>query len=348
MDEMTRVRELHADTPAADPMVLAAGRRRLTSSFTPGGGLGRARLLRTDRRFAAVGAVFALTAVVTVTAVLGAQLGSAPTAGNRAQTAGAAGMSSDVLLRAAAVLEKRPTPPEPRDDQWVYIRTELVDAPSAQHTDAKDVGIERVWKPGVGPDSWTRYGGSLDQGGTRGVTDATVYTPRDVYRAVRTLPQEPAEVLAAARAMFPSDSAPYVMGRKTPEPAKDETRAQHSFRAVAELLKGHPLPPSGQARLYRALATIPDLEITQDAHGPQGDQIVIISLKWVNANELSQIILDERDFRYVGVRIAAAKDHVPASPSGTKAARERISAGTVLYGEARTKAVLVDAKGQTG
>ncbi|MCM2391854.1 CU044_5270 family protein [Streptomyces albipurpureus] len=365
MDEMTQVRELRADTPEADSTVLAAGRQRLTSVATASGSWARFRLPRDDWRFAAAGAAVAITAAVTATAVLGAQLGGAPTAWGRAEaSAGAAGTSLDVLLRAAAVMETRPTPAEPRDDQWIYARTELVQVDLAHQTSSEEVRIERVWRlgtgpktswekmwiehvwrPGPGPDAWTRYAGPVGKGEIKGAAD---YTARDIYRAVKALPQDSAGVLAAARAMFPSGSATYVMGRRTVTPAKNETRAQHSFRAVAELLKGHPLPSAGLARLYRALATIPGLEITDGARGPRGEQIVIIGLKWADAKDLSQIILAARDYRYVGARTAAAKEHVPALPRGTKGPRERISVGTVLYGEARTKPVVVDAKGQTG
>lgn len=120
MDEMTQLRELRADVPVPDRGTLAPGRQRLTEAAASGR---RARRLRADWRLAAVGAA----AAITVAAVLGTQLGdaAAPSRSGPASTTGTLRLDSpaEVLNRAADALEKQPTGPEPRDDQWIYTRT---------------------------------------------------------------------------------------------------------------------------------------------------------------------------------------------------------------------------------
>ncbi|MEU5403822.1 CU044_5270 family protein [Streptomyces sp. NPDC005963] len=346
MDELTQVRELRADRPPVDPMTLARGRQRLNRATASGGGRGaRFRALRTDWRFATVGAALSITVALTATAVVSADLGPNRSDGSRtAASAGTAAESSALLLRAAAALEARPTPPEPRDDQWVYTYTELLQSDVTQGTSAKGVRIERVWRPGTGPAAWTRY---TAPEGTK-AKGAPVYSPRDLYRAVDALPEDPAEALAAVRALFPTDGDPTVMGRRTSTPPEDETKAQHGLRAVGELLKTHPLPPSGQARLYRALATIPGIDAAEVRSGTEDRMVIAVGLKDTTATELPQVLLDQRDFGYAGTRIVAGEDHVIETAPDSNTPRQRIPAGTVLHSETRTAAAVVNKKGQTG
>ncbi|MFD9717317.1 CU044_5270 family protein [Streptomyces sp. NPDC059076] len=345
MDELTQVRELRADRAPIDPMTLARGRQRLNrATATDGAGRARLRRLRTDWRFATVGAAFSITVALTATAVLSADLGPTRIDGTRAAgSAGTANESSALLLRAAAAFEARPTPPEPRADQWIYTNTELQQMSLTPNVDPKQVRIERIWRPGTGPAAWTPYASA----GSRTAQGDPVYTPRDLYRAVNGLPEDPVAALAAVRALFPTDSAPTVMGRKTGTPPEDETKAEHGLRAVGELLKTHPLPPAGQARIYRALATIPGIEAVEVRRAPGNREFIAVGLKDSPLSEPSQILLHQRDFGYAGSWTVAGKDHVIEPAAGSNASRQRIPAGTVLYDEMRTAAAVVDRKGQT-
>ncbi|MFD0341292.1 CU044_5270 family protein [Streptomyces sp. NPDC127117] len=326
MDEMTKLRELRADVPVPDRGALAPGRQRLTDAAASGR---RARRLRADWRVAAVGAA----AAITVAAVLGTQLGdaAAPSRSGPASTAGTLRLDSpaEVLNRAADALEKQPAGPEPRDDQWIYTRTAQVASQGNQNGAA-------VGPVTHDPDSWVPYDNSA---AAKNGKDSDYRTARQVYRAADKLPDDPARLLAKVRSFYPT-------GNTAESPP--EAEAQHSFRAIGLMAEAYPITPAALARIYRAMATIPGVHVTDHlVKDAAGREAIAITRKEDGSHEQREILLDPHDFSYVGLRFVVAEDYAYTLSDG-KVERQTFNfkAGQILTSEARIKAAVVDAKGE--
>ncbi|MET9662815.1 CU044_5270 family protein [Streptomyces sp. NPDC006510] len=325
MDEMTQLRELRADVPVPDRGALAPGRRRLTEAASPDR---RGRRLRTDWRVAAAGAA----AAITVAAVLGTQLGdaAAPARSGPASTAGTLRLDSptEVLNRAADALEKQPAGPEPRDDQWIYTRT----MQAAQDSQNGSSGVRFEYDP----DNWVPYDNSA---AAENGKDSDYRTARQAYRAADRLPDDPARLLAEVRTFYPT-------GDTAESPP--EAEAQHSFRAIGLMAEAYPVPPAALARIYRAMATIPGVRVTDHlVKDAAGREAIAITRKEDGTHEQREILLDPHDFSYVGLRFVVTEDYEYALTDG-KVKRQTIKfkAGQILTSDARTEAAVVDAKGE--
>ncbi|WP_406383295.1 CU044_5270 family protein [Streptomyces sp. NBC_01618] len=236
MDEMTRLRELRADAPVPDRSALAPGRHRLAQAVASGR---RTRRLRADWRIASVGAA----AAITVAAVLGTHLvdAAAPDRSGPASTTGTLRLDSpaEVPNRAADALEKQQVAPEPRDDQWIYTKTVMA------RPDNLSIGSFTY-----DPDNWVPYDNSA---AAKNGKDDDYRTSRQVYRAANELPDDPARLLAKVRSFYPT-------GNTAENPP--EAEAQHSFRAMGLMVEAYPIAPAALARIYRALATVPGVQVT--------------------------------------------------------------------------------------
>ncbi|MFD7492039.1 CU044_5270 family protein [Streptomyces sp. NPDC059832] len=325
MDEMTQLRELRADAPVPDRGALAPGRQRLTEAAAPGR---RVHRLRADWRVAAVGAA----AAITVAAVLGTQLGdaAAPDRSGPASTAGTLRLDSpaEVLNRAADALEKQPAGPEPRDDQWIYTRTV-----QAAQGDQNGMAAGRVT---YDPDAWVPYDNSA---AAKNGKDSDYRTARQVYRATEALPDDPARLLAKVRSFHPT-------GNTADSPP--EAEAQHSFRAMGLMVEAYPIAPAALARIYRAMATIPGVHVTDHlVKDAAGREAIAITRKEDGLHEQREILLDPHDFSYVGLRFVVTEDYEYALSDGKVKRRTiKFKAGQVLTSEARVEAAVVDAKGE--
>ncbi|MFD4758913.1 CU044_5270 family protein [Streptomyces sp. NPDC058439] len=327
MDEMTRLRELRADAPVPDRSALAPGRQRLAQAVASGR---RARRLRADWRIASVGAA----AAITVAAVLGTQLvdAAAPDRSGPAATTGTLRLDSpaEVLNRAADAMEKQQATPEPRDDQWIYTKTMMAQsAQSAQRSSA-------VGGFTYDPDNWVPYDNSA---AAKNGKDDDYRTSRQVYRAANELPDDPARLLAKVRSFYPT-------GNTAENPP--EAEAQHSFRAMGLMVEAYPIAPAALARIYRALATVPGVQVTDHlVKDAAGREVIAITRKEDGSHEQREILLDPHDFRYAGVRFVVTEDYEYASSAGkVPFPTEKFKAGQILMSEARVKAAVVDAKGE--
>ncbi|MCX4788720.1 MULTISPECIES: CU044_5270 family protein [unclassified Streptomyces] len=327
MDEMTRLRELRADAPVPDRSALAPGRQRLAQAVASGR---RTRRMRADWRIASVGAA----AAITVAAVLGTQLvdAAAPDRSGPAATTGTLRLDSpaEVLNRAADTLEKQQAAPEPRDDQWIYTKTVMAQsAQSAQRSSA-------VGSFTYDPDNWVPYDNSA---AAKNGKDDDYRTSRQVYRAANELPDDPARLLAKVRSFYPT-------GNTAENPP--EAEAQHSFRAMGLMVEAYPIAPTALARIYRALATVPGVQVTghlvKDA---AGREVIAITRKEDGSHGQREILLDPHDFRYAGMRFVVTEDYEYASSAGkVQFPSEKFKAGQIMMSEARVKAAVVDAKGE--
>ncbi|MEV8455206.1 CU044_5270 family protein [Streptomyces sp. NPDC052095] len=325
MDEMTRLREFRADAPAPDRTALAPGRRRLVEAAASGR---RPRHPWARRRTVAVVAAAALT----VAAVLGTQLwDTAPDRSGPASTTEPLRLTSaaEVLNRAADALERLPVPPEPLDHQWIYTRT----------TTAGMVGSADGTAPSTVSDtsnSWVPYDNSA---AAKHGKDDDYRTARQVYRAANALPADPARLLESVRRLYPT-------GHTAESPPESE--AQHSFRAIGLVAETYPIAPAALARVYRAMATIPGVRVTDHlVKDAAGREAIAITRKEDDRHERREILLDPRTFDYLGLRFVVSEDYTFKFPGGKKGQPGvRYRAGQVTLSEARIAAAIVDRKGR--
>ncbi|MFE6677265.1 CU044_5270 family protein [Streptomyces sp. NPDC057729] len=317
MDEMTRLRELRADAPVPDRSALAPGRLRLTETIASGR---RARRLKADWRVAAFGAA----AAITVAAVLGTQLvdAAAPDRSGPASTTGTLRLDSpaEVLNRAADALEKQQAVPEPRDDQWIYTKTVMGrpdNLPEGSFSYA--------------PDNWVPYDNSA---AARNGKDDDYRTSRQVYRAANELPDDPARLLAKVRSFYPTGHPP----ESLPEP-----EAVHGFRAMGLIIEAYPITPRALARVYRALATVPGVRVTDHlVKDAAGREVIAITREEDGTHQQREILIDPTTFGYAGQRFVVTEDYT----FRLKLPPEKFKAGQITLSEARVEAAVVDAKGE--
>ncbi|NEC23108.1 CU044_5270 family protein [Streptomyces parvus] len=328
MDEMTQLRELRADAPVPDRAALAPGRKRLTDAIE--GRSRRTLRLRADWRIASLGAVVAITAAALfVTQIVDT---SDPRQSGPATVAGDLDLSSPAaaLGEAADFLERQEVPPEPRSDQWIYLREENPD----QEKQWKEVPAEvrKKMQLAYSPDSWIPYD---DKAAENDESDTDYRTARESYRIAAGLPEDPEALLAELRKVFPT-------GDGSDGPREDKNA--HSFRALTVLLESYPLPPDALARIYRAMATVKGIGVTdhliRDASGRQ----VIAVTRAYDANNRTEILIDPVDYSYAGRRDVVTRSHELTGPEGTEPIRYK--RGDILMDVARTRAAVVDAKGQ--
>lgn len=333
MDEMTRLRELRADAPVPDRAGLAPGRERLTDAIA---GKDRRRAfalrLRADWRIASLGAVVAVTAAALVlTQVICA---SAPAPSAPATVAGDLDLSSPAaaLNRAADYLERQEVPPEPRSDQWIYTRE--VDGASGNAEAVEQLRKEGIELPvDYSPDQWIPYD---DKAAGNDESDTDYRTARESYRIAAALPEDPEALLAELREVFPTGSGP----DGAPE-AKDE----HSFRALSVLLESYPIPPDALARIYRAMATVGGVKVTDHLiRDASGREVIAVTRKYDGSDSRREILIDPVDYSYAGERDVVTRTHeFSQGDVGPKTVYKR---GEILSDIARTHAAVVDRKGQ--
>ncbi|MFF8959475.1 CU044_5270 family protein [Streptomyces sp. NPDC014894] len=351
MDEMTRVRELRAHTPAPDHAVIAAGRRRLAEGIAAegrdgararpkafrrlGGGL---RGLGSDWRIAALGAAAAITAA----ALLATHIGAEPVREHSdAAATRVLGDANKVLMKAAETVAAQRTPAEPGDSQWIYIRQ--VRADPRERTDREPEGPPAQQDP----ESWIPYANPAAE---RDASDDD-RSAREIYRLAESLSKDPAKAQAQAREFYPTGDG---------ETGPRETEPEHSFRALWVMAESYPLSSSARSRLYRAMAVVPGVTVgerlVRDAAGRQAIAVTLAEATGseaagkgepVSAPTRSEYLIDPHDYRYLGHRMVAASGRSADEPNEMNEPSHRIDEGDVLYSEARTDVAVVNAEGQT-
>ncbi|MGW6284133.1 CU044_5270 family protein [Streptomyces sp. NPDC055107] len=331
MDEMTQLRELRAAAPVPDRAALAPGRQRLTDAIA--GRNRRARGLRADWRIASLGAVVAITAAALfITQIVDTP---APRPSAPATVAGDLDLSGPeaALGRAADFLERQEVPPEPRTDQWIYLRE--VGGVPAQPTrkDGSEPEVKGTFEVADPEPSWIPYD---DKAAENDESDTDYRTARESYKIAADLPEEPEALLAELRKVFPTGSGP-----DGPPEAKDE----HSFRALSVLLESYPIPPDALARIYRAMATVGDVKVTDHLiRDASGRQVIAVTRTYDHQDVRREILVDPVDYSYAGQRDVVTRTHEVPGPAALEPMIYQ--RGDVLMDVARVKAAVVDAKGQ--
>lgn len=320
MDEMTQLRELRADAPAPDRAALAPGRQRLTDTIAD---RRQRRRLRADWRIASLGAAVA----VTVAALLGTQLldTSDPRSTGPATVAGDLDLSGPArtLGRAADFLEDLTPPPEPRDDQWIYTK-------SAMGQMGLKTGEKHAVEVQHEPATWTPYGNGAAE---KDQSDDDL-SAREIYRFANALPEDPAALLAKVRERYPS-------GTDTPE-----SEAAQTFRGLGVLVESYPIAPDALARIYRAMATVPGVEITDHlVKDAAGREAIAVTREEEGTHQRREILLSPYDYSYGGMRFVVTEDHEMKLPEDAVGFDPKLAAGEVTLTEARTAAAVVDAEG---
>ncbi|MFJ6610626.1 CU044_5270 family protein [Streptomyces sp. NPDC091289] len=332
MDEMTQLRELRADAPVPDRAALAPGRARLTDTIAGRGGR-RTLRQRADWRITSLGAVVAITAAALfVTQIVDT---SDPRQSGPATVAGDLDLSSPAaaLGRAADFLERQEVPPEPRSDQWIYLREVNPDQEKQWKELPAEVRKKMPWS--YSPDSWVRYD-DKEKEAENDESDTDYRTARESYQIAADLPEDPEALLAKLREVFPTGSGP-----DGPPEAEDE----HSFRALSVLLQSYPLPPDAMARIYRAMATIGGVEVTDHLiRDASGRQVIAVTRDYDQGDTRREILIDPVDYSYAGDRDVVTRTHEVSAPDGIEPTVHQ--RGDILMNIARTRAAVVDAKGQ--
>ncbi|WP_251828631.1 CU044_5270 family protein [Streptomyces sp. ATCC 21386] len=313
---MTRLNELRADAPTPDRARLVPGRQELLSAAQRG----PARRMRMDWRVTAAGvAATVVTIAVLVTMLVG---GDEPERG--VQPAGSDPTSATALLeRAAEVVSQQPDP-RPRDGQWVYLKT------AQCRNGASDAAPDA--EPEVG-EEWVQYDSPVREDDEDGDTEPS---QRRLYRLLASLPDDPAEIRKRAAEMFP-------MGKDT-----GLTREQaETFALLATLDEAYPVHPQGMAKLFRALAADPGIEVVPHlVEDPLGqDTIAIYPDLGSKAVQRREYLLDPDTFQYRGTRSVAVRDYEEKYEDGSSAGRS-YKKGEVTFCEMKMAQSLVDQDGE--
>ncbi|MEU5327646.1 hypothetical protein [Streptomyces parvus] len=83
-------------------------------------------------------------------------------------------------------------------------------------------------------------------------------------------------------------------------------------------MQSYPLPPDALARIYRALATVKGIGVTDHLVRDVGGRQVIAVTRAYDANTRSEILLAPVDYSYAGERDAVTKAHEVTGPEGTE------------------------------
>ncbi|MEV0221328.1 CU044_5270 family protein [Streptomyces sp. NPDC050704] len=315
---MTQVRDFRADAPAPDRARLAPGRTRLTEAAQ---GQGRTRRLRADWRLAAVGAAVAVTAAALLVAgTVGGDGSPDRVTPGTSQTA--LGDAAEVLGRAADTVERYDPVSAPGTGQWIYEKT------MSQSSGGWPGGSK---EPPRTDEEWMKYADPRFENWKEGDD----HSPRERFRFIQQLPDDPAELLKKAREFYPSGEG------------ENEPRAQHDFRALSVLLDTYPMPPEGLAKVYRALATVPGVDVgdrlVQDVAGR--DAIAVYLDVNARANQRPEILIDPSTYELVGQRWVVLRDYEEQYPDGETPPRPW-KAGDIVDQSARLETAVVDAKGE--
>ncbi|MFC4467983.1 CU044_5270 family protein [Streptomyces xiangluensis] len=277
MDEMTAVRELRADAPAPSRARLAEGRERLLQETRRGA---RGRRLRADWRLATVGAAVAITAAAVIgTQVVGDDGRTQP--GSQPRYTLELGSAKNLLNEAADVIAARP-PANPRDGQWVYLKSVETNT-----TDEEQPGPHTS-------ENWIKYADPSMEDGKAGDD----HSPREQYGFLKSLPDDPERVRAEARAFF-----------NATDPG--ETRTQHEYRALSAIIsRAYVIDPEGLAKVYRAMATIPGVRAAQVLDAAGRDAIALYLKGDSPGGSRDETLLDPTTYLSSGYRFVEREDQV--------------------------------------
>lgn len=316
MDDMTRMRELRADAPTPDRVRLVPGRQKLLGAAQQGA----ARRMRLDWRVtAAGGAATVITVAVLVTMLVG---DDGPERG--VQPAGPDLTSATALLEQAAEVVSEQPDLHPRDGQWVYLKTaQCLNGASDAAPDAKPEVSEE----------WVQYDSPAREDDKDGDNEPS---QRRLYRLLASLPDDPAEIRKQTVDMFPMGKDSGLTGEQI-----------ETFALLATLNEAYPVHPQGMAKLYRALAADPGIEVVPHlVKDPLGhDAIAIYPDLGSKAVQRREYLLDPHTFQYRGSQSVVVDDYDEKYPDGWSAGRS-YKKGEVTFCEMKVTQSLVDRDGE--
>ncbi|MFD8151611.1 CU044_5270 family protein [Streptomyces sp. NPDC059720] len=317
VDEMKDVREFRSGAPRPDRARLAAGRDRLTSAA----GRGRGRRLRADWRLAAVGAAAALTAVAVLASGVGGRGHDGAERTVPTTTRTVQGSAKEVLERAASTVERTDPPPTPHAGQWIYVK-KLSAGPG--------VWPDTAGRPEPEPEPeerWTRYADPRFENGKEG-DDRSM---RERLRFLDELPDDPAVVLKKVRAYYPGEGA---------------SEGEEAMRALSVLFASQPVPPQALAKLYRALAAVPGVKVTDRlVRDLAGRDALAVGHAEKGQTVRREILIDPHTYQYLGDRWLVVKDHKDMFPGADDTPDRLWKAGELMFQNAFLATGVVDHKG---
>jgi hypothetical protein len=308
MDEMTKVRELRADTPVPDRARLAPGRARLLEAARAGE---RRRALWRRREFVIVAVVAAVTAVAVTAALLAGGGGGRKVQPAVTPTVSLKGVSAaDLLRRAAEVVAAEPDGPVPTAGQWIYTKE------AREPLDERARDAEGPMKLLAGPaETWTRFDGTAmasmelnDTGEKLELTTRSMHlengaegddrSARELYRVLAALPADGERTLQVLRE------------KNAIADPKGVSQAENDYNEISVLLGADVMPSKGLASLYRALATLPGGTVVDHlVETASGRRAIALDYHTRDGNPgteetlRDQWLLDPQTYRVIGMRM---------------------------------------------
>ncbi|MDN4173980.1 CU044_5270 family protein [Nocardioides sp. SOB77] len=314
MSDLDLVRSFRSDAPAEHPLP--------PIDFAAAGTAGTAAAAVESARRGRTTPWLAAAAVVVATGTLVA-LQSGPAAPPSRAAA---------LLERAATTVKAAGAPRPGDRQWLYYSTAATTAP----------GVPFDPDPALRGYGWVTFDGSryadASSDDLSDVSVATVEpellarnaTPESDYDAATALPSAPDALLDAL-----ADS-------ELADPDGDSAAAR-DFDAVADVLARRLLPSPTLADLFRALATIPGVDVDLDAPPDLlGRAVVAITFEGDGADGMrvrSELLLDPTTYAFLGSRTTALE------AGEVWAGQHVVEPGEVVEDRAVVGPILVDRPG---
>ncbi|MEO3752082.1 CU044_5270 family protein [Streptomyces sp. B6B3] len=318
MDEMETVRSFRDDAPEPDRTRLDPGRHLLLNAAA--GRRVRRPRLTLGWRLSAAAATAAVVATTLVATQLGASNGPEPQRPPLDDAAALLAMAADTIEETHVT--------EPRPHQWIYQRI-LTRVGQCAHwpDDGSSLSYPSVSgriDPCEQPDytfeqeEWIRFDGEKGAGWDQWDDDPTFGTydmdrdsdersPQSFYELMSSLPTDDSEDLL--RTLRENS----VLGLPEEEP-----QARRDFAEIRILLeRAYLFPPEVQAALYRALATIPGVEVTDHlVEDLAGRSAIAVTFPGYHATgEVRQeLLLDPGSYDYLGSRTVAARDFVLEGP----------------------------------
>ncbi|MDN3355153.1 CU044_5270 family protein [Actinomadura sp. DC4] len=305
---------------------LAEAMRRTAGTIEPrvtelvSGGIARGRRRRLRNRVGAASAVAAVAAAAVTASVITVGGGAVTSRPPVVRLVSAA----EVLNKAAqATASRRWT--EPRPNQWVY--TKAVGDGAAGGRPTSDESWIRVDRS---QDAWFQNGKLMirrsPDGGRGG---------QKVTKAILSLPRDPQSVRTQVYKIIDAEPRSDWEGR---------TRESQAFHTIVEWMWSNPvtIPPTLQATLYRALATIPHIAVDQNAKDGLGRPA--IAVHWGGFGD--QFLITPATYQMVAQRGMYDRHNAPISK--TKGMDPRFNVDKGVFADTLTYVVakVVDKPGQ--
>ena len=320
MNDLGVLKDLRASLPEPPPATLAVGRARLTAAIEAHTEAAIARPHRRHaqataaarprslarRRAAMACALAALTAMAAVIAVgLSGGGRQAPSSPHRPLTSGPtvkAQLASKVLRRAAAAATRNKAP-EPSRGQWFFSKTVNYEYGNTPATTTDD-----EWSTFDGRYTAYRASGQLivhanpgaitGHGATALDRFDSAATPRTAYRALASLPANPAALIAVISAHVAKLKPDQVLSPV--EQYAPTSASQVTVSYLVELMwnASDGEPSAAQASVYLAMARIPGVTVQRNVTDAAGQVAVGVS----DNGGIDQLLLDPHTYAVVGIR----------------------------------------------